>query len=133
MSRKTQRCYEHLFNCIRTEIVHLKPATVVTDYEVAMRNALAKIFPTAQLVSCWFHFCQAVKRHGSQLGGFLLAARASSECSKIYYQLMCLPLLPAEHIMPTYTAIKLEAQVMGNTFDLFLDYFEKQWLRKVNN
>lgn len=133
MSRKTEQAYTHLFQCINAEIIDLQPTSFMTDYEVAMRNALRHVYPDAQMFSCWFHFCQAVKRHGSQIGGFLLAARSNTESSKIYYQLLCLPLLPPEHIVNVFKMIKMEAKaVHGHLFDTFLDYYERQWIKKVN-
>lgn len=82
MSRKTEEAYIHLFEYLKT-ICDFQPISFMTDYEVAMRNALRTVFPEAQFYSCWFHFCQAVKRHGSQIGGFLVAARNNTETSKV--------------------------------------------------
>lgn len=132
MTRKTQACYEHLFKCIELEIVALQPQSFMTDYETAMRNGLATVYPTAKLFGCWFHFCQAVKRHGSQLTGFMAAVRDDRDKAKIYFHLLCLPLLPANLIEITFKAIKLEATMKyGKLFETFFKYYESQWIKKV--
>lgn len=133
MTRKTQEAYTHLFQCIEAEIINLEPTSFMTDYEVAMRNALRVVFPEAQLSSCWFHYCQAVKRHGSQIGGFLMAARKNTETAKVYYQILCLPLLPADYILDVFSIIRMEAKsAHGDLFDKFMSYMDRQWMKKVD-
>lgn len=133
MTRKTQEAYTHLFKYIDAEIIKLQPTSFMTDYEVAMRNALRSVFPEAQLSSCWFHYCQAVKRHGSQIGGFLMTARNNTETAKVYYQILCLPLLHADHILEVFKVIRMEAKSAHDTlFDKFMEYMERQWMLKVN-
>lgn len=69
MSRKTQACNEHLFRAIN-DIFPLNGKCFMTDYEIAMRNGLEMVYPNMIRRSCWFHFCQAVKKSGkiSQIG-----------------------------------------------------------------
>lgn len=67
MSCKKQKCYEHVFKYIDEDICRLN-GTFMTDYEYAMRNALAIQYPQAKLRCCWFHFCQAVKKKAAKLG-----------------------------------------------------------------
>lgn len=132
MTRKTEECYKHLFRYIDSNIVKLCLQSFMTDYEVAMRNALAEVYPTAQLFACWLHFCQAVKKHASQIVGLVPTVRESNETAKIYYCSMCLPLLPPELIEEAYTQIKLEAQMkFGDKLDKFFDYFHRQWMLRV--
>lgn len=126
MSRKTTESYKQLLNYIKNEIIDLKPTSFMTDYEVAMRKAVRAVHPYTKMFTCWFHFCQAVNRHGSQIRGFLMTARSSTETSSIYYQLMCL-----RHIISVFNMIQMEAkQAHGKKFDEFLKYYEKQWIKK---
>lgn len=132
MTRKTEKAYTHVLRCIEDEICPLNPSSFMTDYEVAMRNALGSMYPQAKLYGCWFHFCQGVKRHASQIGGFMLAARSNNKAAKAYYELLCLPLLPAEYIQNAFNLIRMENQNQhGETFEQFVDYYERQWLKKV--
>jgi hypothetical protein len=47
------------------------PKAVVTDFELALQNAALTVFPETQIWSCYFHFCQAVRKfcvqHATQL------------------------------------------------------------------
>lgn len=132
MTRRTQEAYSHLIKYINTDLIDIQPASIITDYEVAMRNALRLAYPDADMKACWFHHCQAVKRHGSQISGFMAVARKTSKAADIYYQLLCLPLLPANEITTVFNIIKIKAiEQFGKLFDPFLDYYERQWLKKV--
>lgn len=94
MSRKTQESYTHLF--IKAHIFDLKPTSFMTDYERAMRNGLHAVWPDAGMFACWFHYCQAIKKHASQIPQFMTIARSDGDRIKLYYEIMCLPLLPAD-------------------------------------
>lgn len=132
MSHKTEKAYIHLMNYIESDIISLRPTTFMTDYEEAMRNAIRKTYPDTQLYGCWFHFCQAVKRHGSQLrSGFMLTMRNDIDSAKLYYELLSLPLLPPQYILNVFNLIKQEAKSkFGKLFDEFIHYYERQWLFK---
>lgn len=79
MTRKTTVAYTHLFRYIKDELIDLKPTSFMTDFEVAMRYAIRIVYPGAKMFTCCFHFCQAVKRHGSQLGKVLTTVRKNTE------------------------------------------------------
>lgn len=132
MTRKTQDAYIHLFNYIETHVMQLEARSFMTDFERAMRGALREVHPTASFYTCWFHFTQAVKRHATQIGGLMGHVRNEAALAKVYYQLMCLPLLPAIEIEPTFHLVKQESIAEhGNVFKTFFRYFERQWLRAV--
>lgn len=132
MSRKSEEAYEHLFRYIDTEICSLNPTTFMTDYERAMRNALREVFPAAKLFTCWFHFCQAVKRHASQIPQFMACVRNNDDAAKLYHKFLCVPLLPAEEISETFNLLKVEAKAkLGTKFNVFLQYYERQSLKAV--
>lgn len=72
MSRKTEAAYKAVFKFINAKVMPLDNASsFTTDYERAMRNALRKLYPTAALFACYFHYCQALKRRASQTAGFV--------------------------------------------------------------
>lgn len=132
MSRKTEDCYAHVLRFIEEKVFALHPSKMRTDYEVAMRNALQKQYPEAKFVLCWFHFTQAVKRNASKVSGLINFIRSNDHAEKIYYQLMSLPLLPVEHIKPTFDKLKLAAfAVDRRKFAQFINYYERQWIEKV--
>lgn len=132
MTRKTKEAYIHLFNYIETDIMQLKARSFMTDFERAMRGALREVHPTASFYTCWFHFTQAVKRHAMEIGGLIGHVRNNTALAKVYYQLMCLPLLPPNEIVPTFQLVKEETIAEhGNVLNKFFRYFERQWLHAV--
>uniref|UniRef100_A0A0K8V589 MULE transposase domain-containing protein n=1 Tax=Bactrocera latifrons TaxID=174628 RepID=A0A0K8V589_BACLA len=56
MSKKSQETYTHLFQYIKLNILDLHPHTVVSGFEISMRNAFKIVFPTSKMVGFWFHF-----------------------------------------------------------------------------
>lgn len=69
---------------------------VTSDYELAMRNAIKKLFPAATMYACYFHYTQAVKRRASQLREAMLEIQNDDLAKFIYQRCQCLPLLPAK-------------------------------------
>lgn len=111
MSRKTEEAYFDVFKFIKENVMDIACAKLTSDYEVALRNALNKICPSALLIACWFHFCQAVRRFASQIDGFLVFLRSNQESAIIFQQILCLPLLPPEHILSTFNLLQERASI----------------------
>lgn len=102
----------------------------MTDFELAMRNALHFVYPTIKLHTCWFHFCQGAKRKASQLMNLVHCIKTNANIRMQTYKLLALPLLPAKEIVPCFQMVK--SQVAGErVFKPFLRYFERQWIKKV--
>lgn len=107
----------------------------MTDYECGMRKALAEIYPDAKLVSCWFHYCQAIRRKCSKFGNFFATLQKDKPSEKLFLKFLALPLLPADQIRETFNMLKLTANAMddkGKLFTPMLKYYEKQWLQRVS-
>lgn len=102
----------------------------MTDYERAMRSALRKIYPGAEQYACWFHYCQALRRHANAIPGFVPAIRSNMGALEMYGKFLCLPLLPAAKIDEAFNLIKAEAYD-EDLFRRFLKYYEKQWMKQV--
>lgn len=133
MSNKKQVCYEHILAYIHESIFSLDGASFTTDYELAMRNAIAKQYPNAIHRCCWFHFTQAVKRNASKIAGFVPMIRGHLIERELYYKIMCLPLLPACMIRAAFDTLKEKGLAIANnaSFHNFLNYIERQWMIKV--
>lgn len=134
MSKKSKNAYTHVFEYIEKNIFELSnAASFTTDYELAMRTAIAECNPTARMYACHFHFAQACKRRASQIDGFVHLVRTNKDVECIYYRLMCLPLLPAQYIADAFNALKAEARVIKKrALKQFVSYYERQWIIKVN-
>lgn len=129
MSNKTEDAYDDVLSYIHRNVMNLTCAKFTTDYEVAMRNALQKISPGAQLVACWFHYCQAVKRYATKIAGFMQFLQSDAEAKVIFEQMLCLPLLPPEYILPTFKTLKEKAFAINKkAFSKFFVYYQRQWL-----
>lgn len=132
MTRKTEAAYRHLFNFINEEIQGLQPNSVMSDYETALRNAWKSVWPQTTMTACYFHFCQGVKRQASMIPEFISIAKGTRATTNLYYSFMCLPLLPPEHIEPTFNLLRDEAFALDqNLFARFVRYIHRQWIRKV--
>lgn len=73
MNGKTQRQYEFVLNQLQRAHQRLNnrpinPRQVITDFEVALMQAIQNVFPLARRRGCYFHFCQALWRHFQQTG-----------------------------------------------------------------
>lgn len=133
MSRKTQSCYEDVFEFINNKVFNMRERIklAITDYETAMRNAINVKFVRAELSGCMFHFAQALRRKASKTQTFLNFLRVNDEAHKIYYKFINLALLPCTVIPETFELLSEEANnVSRNNFSGFLKYFRSQWLNK---
>lgn len=135
MNKKSKKCYSHFFNYINNNLLNLNGAAFITDYEKGLRKAIKTEFPDSKLYGCWFHFCQAVRRRittkHKQVARFI---RQNKEASLEYHKLLTLPLLPATHILDSFQIIKRDIEDFDHHFEFaaFLEYYESQWLQKVN-
>lgn len=121
MSNKTEDAYDDVLSYIHGNVMNLTCAKFSTDYLVAIRNALQKISPGVQLVACWFHFCQAVKRYATKIAGFNKFLQWNAEAKVIFEQMHCLPLLPPEHILPAFKTLEVKASAINKK--AFLNFF----------
>lgn len=130
MTRKTEAAYTHLFHNIESRW-KISPKKATTDYEKAIKNALRKLFPGIKLVSCWFHYCQALAKNAKKIKGFRKFIKNDDAASRIYRKLMCLPLMRADNIPAAFKLIKEEAiHLNKSNFSPFLSYIEEQWLKR---
>lgn len=132
MSRKTKKCYTHVFKYIKNNILDMNCHSITTDFEKAMRGGLFALYPNVKYVLCWFHFTQAAKRRAMQTPQLIPYIRKNREAEEIYYKLLSLPLLPAQFIQQEFSKLKIIARARHRAvFSPFLTYYEKQWLKKV--
>lgn len=133
MNSKSETCYASLFNYIEENIITLKCKSFMTDYEIAMRNALQKLHSDVEKNQCWFHYCQALKRNASKIQEFYKLIKTNSIARKTFNKFLALPLLPQNYIIDGFNILlsEINVQNMHNQFLKFTKYFEKQWLKKV--
>lgn len=117
MEKKTEAAYDKVFEVLEKFVLG-SVKNVMTDYEVALRNAIRSAYPNTSIHGCFFHFGQAVYRKGRalQLPSFTLGSNALKMA-------MALPLLPAENIDE---GIDIICQMLSS--DEFSSYLQK-WKR----
>lgn len=132
MTRKTEECYRHVFRYIHENIFSLECESFMTDFELAMRNALRSIYPDCKFYVCWFHLTKAAEKKVSQTSALCKLIRKKKEARIIYKKILALPLLPADLIVAAFHKIKVLALSTFEQFGPFLVYFEHQWLQRVS-
>jgi hypothetical protein len=65
MISKTKSLYRHAFSFMRRAF-GIKPGQVMLDFEQSSRKAASEVWREALIISCNFHFCQALRRSASQ-------------------------------------------------------------------
>lgn len=132
MTRKTRISYSSLFKYIESNVCTLECGSYTTDYEKSMRNALHELHPESRMVSCWFHYSQALKRKASKIPGFIRFIRGDAKAETIYYKLQCMPLLPHQYILEIFNQLKDEAlRHNKKQFRIFIQYMQRQWIEMV--
>lgn len=134
MESKCVPSYEQVFNYIENHLIKLSPQLIHSDYEASLVRALRNVYPRAKITGCWFHYCQALRKHfryGKQNEMFRNLMN-NSELYNLYKKLLSLPLLPAERISEGFEIIKEEIfkKDFSRFFKSTLDYFNRYWLKK---
>lgn len=132
MSHKTELIYKAVFGYIHLHVMSLKCQMFMSDYEKALRNGFLAIVPNVDARCCWFHYCQATKRNAMKIPDMIRYIKNETQAKEIYYQMLSLPLLPAEHISSAFEMLKMRANALNaEVFKNFLLYWKKQWLENV--
>lgn len=116
----------HLFGTLDKEW-KLKPKSLTTDYEKGLRNALRLMYPEAQILGCWFHYCQCIRRKALSLGLFTFF-KTNGAARRLYRKFLSLPLIHADHLELAFEHLSVEANGFGDVFKTFLDYVQSQWI-----
>ncbi|KAH0562110.1 hypothetical protein KQX54_000272, partial [Cotesia glomerata] len=94
---------------------HIQPQTIITDFEISLRNSIQFTFPQAKHVGCLFHYCQLCKEW---ISGQIMIRK-----------FMALALVPHQDIPAGFDWLvtNLPADIRG-IFDPFIVYYRCQWL-----
>lgn len=133
MNCKKKKLYTKIFNKLKEDL-NLHPEKVHCDYEIAMRKGLLKVFPQLQVIGCWFHYKQALRRYArSPQGKIQEILLSDTKAVNILHRFYSLPLLPKKKIKKGYKSIlKYQEDLkLHETFKSFNIYFKTFWLEKV--
>ncbi|XP_065675742.1 uncharacterized protein LOC136091950 [Hydra vulgaris] len=109
----------------------------MTDYEQALMNTLEIQYPLAEISGCWFHYVNAVVKckHFGLFG--LLKLQVHSDLKKWVRLLLCLSLLPPNHIQPTLGNLNPNLFVVSLSINDFakcqslMTYMETFWIGRI--
>ncbi|KAI6654464.1 hypothetical protein LOD99_860 [Oopsacas minuta] len=132
LTNKDDELYVAVIQKIRELVPQLEPDCAMSDWEQAARNAVKRVYPGIRVNGCWFHYTQAIWRK-TQKYGLASTCRGNSECASFVKKIMAIPFLPAELILPIYNLLQIPTlqQSQMKKLEVFLNYFEKQWLTKI--
>ena len=60
MTRKNEVFYTEVFNVIKELILLFDPNSIMADFELTQKNALATSYPNTLMKGCWFHYNQTI-------------------------------------------------------------------------
>jgi MULE transposase domain len=140
---KTETTYWNALHCVRAATdCMLDPATVTCDFERALHNAVGDQFPSCNLVGCFIHLKQALRRKMIKLGisSAEIAVAMERDCVDL------LTVIPHEDIMPKgvphvnaliqarcESVLDDDSETVEYSTDkwtAFWAYFEKTWVTK---
>ncbi|XP_066603369.1 uncharacterized protein [Prorops nasuta] len=134
MTNKTENNYKAIFNFIATKFPLLKPKLSMSDYEVALSNALEKSFETLRATHCYFHYAQALIKKGENLK-LVNKNMNKINCPErfiILKKVILSAILPHNYIVRTFNLLRTETnKEFGEKFEKYFRYYEKYWLQKV--
>lgn len=95
------------------------------DFERGIWKGIREVFPGAQIHRCVFHWSKAVytkvQEHGLQV-----AYMERDDINKCIRKLMALPLIPEEHIKPSFE--KISASVQDGPLKDVINYVQQTWI-----
>lgn len=132
MTGKKGNHYKAVFKYINENVFDLEPASIITDFEAGMRNAIETVYPASILKGCWFHFKRAI-RQKCRKEGLHAISKSYPEAKLIENALMNIPLLPQASIEQGYMEVKQMANEirLKSKFKGVFAYFENYWLDQV--
>ena len=133
MSGKRQIDYEAVFEVMKTEIETGGPMQVqsfMMDYELAIWNAVRKVFGQVRTRGCWFHYCQAIMKKVQELK-LINDYYLKQDVYKMVRRLMTLALIDEPNICKLFGQFKSRYQSHIDNTDAvkkLFAYMEKQWI-----
>ena len=126
MSGKSRRDYRHVLKAIRNLLPdEISMEGVVVDFECALWKAVEKVFSSAKIQGCVFHWTQAIWRKVQGLG-LSTAYQEDHATHKYIKRLMTLPFLPHEHITLMFQQLKDLATTPA--LQSLVNYIQDTWI-----
>ena len=124
LPNKQSATYVKLLRKLRELNPQLQPLTVMIDFELASRNALAEVFPGATIQGCFYHLSQAVYRKVQSVGlqnGYQNDANLSLHIR----MLTALAFVPVDDVLDYFEVL---TDAMPQEAEPIVDYFEDTYI-----
>lgn len=133
MSKRTTVAYKAALQYVHEHLISLNGRGFIIDFEKAMRLALIQIVPGINVLGCWFHYCQCLRRKMASLKNLndLIRDTSKPEPKDLFCRFQCSALLPENDIEPAFLNLCREALKLSRYFNEFIDYFNDEWIRRV--
>lgn len=130
MSNRTTAAYKSVFEFIHENLFPLNGKAIITDFELALRNGLRAVAPGTDLLGCWFHHCDALRRKVASICDLFALIRSDMAAKLLFRKFQCLALLPPSKIEAAFNQLGYEALRKYPAFEKFVTYYMQQWLQK---
>lgn len=129
---KKQETYIRLFTGIMELRPSLNPRTIMTDFELAAKNALRVLYPEAVQFGCNFHFGQCLFRRLQQHGSLQIRFRNEPSFALKIKCLSALAFVPPPDVVAAFESL-VQDPFYSSSEDIrnFMDYFETTWIGKL--
>ena len=119
--------FEAIFNYLKLKYEFI-PKYVNTDYQKGQLKAIAKVFPNANIILCWFHDLKNIKAKIPFLNS---KNNTEKKISKdILSNIKLMFFIPEKYIEKFFQAIK--AKYYSNSYKEFYAYLNKYIYKKID-
>lgn len=116
LSERDKIAYKHALQIIE-EKFHLQISKAWIDYDLALRNAIASIYPSVVMAAFWYQFCYAIRRKCKLIEQFYENVYLSN-ASHLFHQVLCLPLLPQSQVSEGIAIMKRKCGIFPPLSDM---------------
>ena len=132
LPNKQRQSYNCAFSLLKdaamTHGLTLDPATVLSDFELAIIQALALNFPNSRHRGCYFHYMQAIWRKVQALGLATNYTDPQDLSLKHFVQKMAaIAFCPPAFVRPAWMSVQQEAPQIARVDEL-VTYFSNTWV-----
>ncbi|KAL5270104.1 hypothetical protein ACHWQZ_G000980 [Mnemiopsis leidyi] len=102
-----------------------QPQSILLDYELAIHNAVAEVYPSSTRRGCFFHDKKALFKHLRQadlLDEYLVP---DSSVRKFFSMICAIAFVPEDEVAQTWRHLK---PLLPSDMDSFSTYYENTWI-----
>lgn len=129
LHKKTEECYVNFFNSLKEYAlefnIELNPERIMSDFELAIINAVKSVFPATIQSACLFHLGQSIWRKIQEKGLSQKYGSDSEFALKMRYY-VALAYFPPEDIPNVFNELK--ETIFPEEAEAVTDYFEKYYV-----